>query len=72
MKIILKPQKTNLTLHFYLIKVLKLQANWVTSQSIPSCRAIQKSPHDFPEKTPDKYLPKSREALRNEIKKISK
>ena len=63
MKIILNHEKTNLTLHFYLIKVFKLQANWVTSQSIPSCRAIQKSPHDFPWKNSRQIFTKVQRSL---------
>ena len=70
MKTILNHEKTNLTLHFYLIKIFKLQANWVTNESVPSCRAIQNSPPDFPWKTPDKYLPKSREVCTQNKKNL--
>ena len=48
MKITLSHEKANLTLCFYLIKVFKLQANWVTTEFVLSCVAIQTSPTDFP------------------------
>ena len=56
-KIILSHEK-KLRLHFYVIQILKLQTNWVTSEFVLACITIQKSPTSFPAKNTDKYLPK--------------